>query len=46
VTGPHICRDIEEKAGKEVFKKTLLDCPRAFFEAYNGLVSEKEKMIY
>ncbi len=33
VTGTHMCRVIEEKAGKEVFKRTLLDGPRAFFEA-------------
>ena len=46
VTGAHMCRVIEEKAGKEVFKRTLLDGPRAFFETYNGLVAEKEKMIY
>ncbi len=46
VTGAHMCRVIEKKAGKEVFKRTLLDCPRTFFETYNGLVAEKEKIIY
>ena len=46
VTGAHMCRVIEEKAGKEIFKQTLLDGPKAFFETYNGLVAEKERLIY
>ena len=46
VTGAHMCRVIEEKAGKDAFKQTLLDGPNAFFELYNGLVPEKKKMIY
>ena len=46
VTDTRMCRVIEEKAGREVFKRTLLDGPKAFFETYNGLVAEKEKMIY
>ena len=46
VTGAHMCRVIEEKAGKDAFKQTLLDGPNAFFELYNGLVPEKKKLIY
>ena len=46
VTGAHMCRVIEENAGKDVFKKTLLDGPRAFFETYNSLLTDKEKLIY
>ena len=46
VTGAHMCQVIEEKAGKDVFKQTLLDGPKSFFETYNGLVSESEKLIY
>lgn len=46
VTGAHMCRVIEETSGKDVFKQTLVDGPRAFFETYNGLVSEKEIIIY
>ncbi len=46
VTGAHMCQVIEEKAGKDVFKQTLLDGPKSFFETYNGLGSESEKLIY
>ena len=46
VIGAHMCQVIEEKAGKDVFKQTLLDGPKSFFETYNGLGSESEKLIY
>lgn len=46
VTGAHMCRVIEGKAGKDVLKQTLVDGPWAFFEIYNGLIPEKERLIY
>ena len=46
VTGAHMCRVIEEKAGKDILKQTLWDGPWAFSKTYNGLVPEKEKLIY
>ena len=46
VTGAHMCRVIEEKAGMDVLKQTLLNGPWTFSETYNGLVPEKERLIY
>jgi hypothetical protein len=46
ITGAHMCRVIEETAGKETLKKRLLEGPEAFFVEYNSLVSENSKLNY
>ncbi len=46
VAGAHMCRVIEEKAGKGVLKQTLLDGPEAFFEVFNGLVGSEGRLGY
>jgi hypothetical protein len=46
VTGAHMCRVIEGKSGTDVLKQTLVDGPGTFFESYNDLVPEKERLIY
>lgn len=41
VTGAHMSRVIMEKAGKEAYKQTLLDGPKAFFNRYNSLATSE-----
>lgn len=46
VAGAHMCRVIEERAGKEALKQTIIDVPEAFFDAYNALVETDQQLSY
>jgi hypothetical protein len=45
VSGAHMCRVIENKAGKEALIQTLLDGPRAFFDLFNSHVLGESKLL-
>lgn len=45
VVGAHMCRIIENQAGKEALIQTLLDGPTTFFDLYNSLVKAGDKIL-
>lgn len=46
VIGAYMCQVIESRAGKETLKQTIVEGPYSFFDSYNDLVSEDEKILY
>ena len=46
VVGAHMCKVIDEKEGKKGLMRTLLEGPVEFFNVYNSLVADEEKLLF